>query len=177
MVHSQYHIAQLNISRLLAPLEAPEMKEFVDFLEPVNKFAEESPGFVWRMKGENGEASSLLASPFEDPMIVTNLTVWADIPSLQAFVYKSVHRYFLQNRRQWFSRVDGSQVVMWWIPAGTIPTLDEAKRKLEQLETSGSRPDAFTLQQAFDAHGAPMTVPRLFRHDAAADQPTPPSQQ
>jgi hypothetical protein len=99
MVGGQYHIAQLNISRLLAPLEAQEMKEFVDFLEPVNKFAEESPGFVWRMAGENGEASSLLASPFEDPMIVTNLTVWIDIPSLQAFVYKSVHRYFLQNRR------------------------------------------------------------------------------
>jgi hypothetical protein len=155
----------LNISRLLAPLTALEMKEFVDFLEPVNKFAEESPGFVWRMKGENGEASSLLASPFEDPMIVTNLTVWLDIPSLQSFVYKSVHRYFLQNRRQWFARVDGSQFVLWWVLPGAIPTLDEAKSRLEQLEASGPGPEAFTLQQAFDSSGAPMAVPRLFRHE------------
>jgi hypothetical protein len=163
---SQYNIAQLNISRLLAPLDAPAMKEFVDFLEPVNRFAEESPGFVWRMRGENGEASSLLATPFDDPMIVTNLTVWADIPSLQAFVYKSVHRYFLQNRRQWFARVTGPQVVMWWVRPGVVPTLAEAKEKLELLEASGPRPSAFTLQQAFDPSGNPMVVPGLFRHES-----------
>ena len=148
---------------------SPEMKEFVDFLEPVNKFAEESPGFVWRMKGENGQASSLLASPFEDPMIVTNLTVWLDIPSLQSFVYKSVHRYFLQNRRQWFARVDGSQVVMWWVIPGTVPTLSEAKEKLETLGASGPCPSAFTPQQAFDPSGSPMLVPRLFHHEGESE--------
>lgn len=163
---ADHHIAQLNISRLLASLDTPEMKEFVDFLEPVNKFAEESPGFVWRMKGENGEASSLLASPFDDPMIVTNLTVWADIPSLQAFVYKSVHRYFLQNRRQWFARVATNQFVMWWVSPGVIPTLTDAKDRLQRLEAEGPSPEAFTLQQAFDARGKPIEVPRLFRHEA-----------
>jgi hypothetical protein len=167
MVVNQHHIAQLNISRLNAPLDAPEMKEFVDFLEPVNKFAEESPGFVWRMKGENGEASSLMASPFDDPMIVTNLTVWTDIPSLQAFVYKSVHRYFLQGRRQWFARVDGSQVVMWWVRPGVIPTITDAKARLDRLDREGPSLDGFTLQKAFDPSGAPMEIPRLFRHDDA----------
>lgn len=166
MVVGQHHIAQLNISRLNAPLDSPEMKEFVDFLEPVNRFAEESPGFVWRMKGENGEASSLMASPFDDPMIVTNLTVWADIPSLQAFVYRSVHRYFLQSRRQWFARVDGSQVVMWWVEPGTFPTLADAKARLERLDRNGPSPSGFTFQKAFDRDGAPMEVPRPFRHDS-----------
>jgi hypothetical protein len=165
MVVGQHHIAQLNISRLAAPLDAPQMKEFVDFLEPVNKFAEESPGFVWRMKGQNGEASSLMASPFDDPMIVTNLTVWADIPSLQGFVYKSVHRYFLQSRKQWFARVDSSQVVMWWVAPGTIPTLADAKARLERLDRDGPTPSGFTFQKAFDPNGQPMDVPRLFRHE------------
>jgi hypothetical protein len=165
MVVDQYHIAQLNISRLSAPLDSPQMKEFVDFLEPVNKFAEESPGFIWRMKGDNGEASSLMASPFSDPMIVTNLTVWADIPSLQAFVYQSVHRYFLQSRRQWFDRVEGGQVVMWWVPRGEIPTLEDAKVRLERLDRDGPTPSGFTFHKAFAADGLPMTVPRLFRHE------------
>jgi hypothetical protein len=165
MSEIRHHIAQLNISRLAAPLDAPSMKEFVDFLEPVNKFAEESPGFVWRMKGENGEASSLMASPFDDPMIVTNLTVWKDISSLQAFVYKSVHRYFLQSRRQWFARVDSSQLVMWWVPIGTIPTLQEAKEKLAQLDANGPSAEAFTFQNAFDPAGSTLVVPRQFRHE------------
>jgi hypothetical protein len=164
----QYHIAQLNISRLNAPLDAPEMKEFVDFLEPVNKFAEESPGFIWRMKGENGEASSLMVSPFDDPMIVTNLTVWADIHSLQSFVYKSVHRYFLQSRRQWFARVEGSQVVMWWVQPGMIPTLADAKTRLELLDIHGPSATGFTFRKAFDPNGVPMELPGLFRHEDAA---------
>ena len=99
-------------------------------------------------------------------MIVTNLTVWADIPSLQAFVYRSVHRYFLQNRRQWFARVETSQFVMWWVSPGVIPTLAEAKDRLQRLEAEGPSPEAFTLQQAFDARGKPIEVPRLFRHEA-----------
>ena len=165
MSEQRHHIAQLNISRLAAPLDAPSMKEFVDFLEPVNKFAEESSGFVWRMKGENGEASSLMASPFEDPMIVTNLTVWTDIPSLQAFVYKSVHRYFLQNRKQWFSRVESNQLVMWWVPPGTIPTLQEAKEKLAQLDANGPSAEAFTFQNAFDPAGSTLVVPRQSKHE------------
>lgn len=160
-----HHIAQLNISRLAAPLAAPQMKEFVDFLEPVNKFAEESPGFIWRMKGENGEASSLLASPFADPLIVTNLTVWRDIPSLQAFVYKSVHRYFLQSRRKWFQRVDGSQVVLWWVAPGEMPELPDAKRRLEELDARGPGPHGFSLARPFDPDGRPMTVPGLYRHE------------
>jgi hypothetical protein len=162
MVH---HIAQLNISRLAAPLDAPEMKEFVDFLEPVNKFAEESPGFVWRMKGENGEASSLLASPFPDPLIVTNLTVWVDIPALQGFVYKSVHRYFLQSRRKWFQRVDGNQVVLWWIAPGGVPDLHDAKRRLEALDAHGPSPDGFTLRHAFDPNGVQTIIQGTYRHD------------
>jgi hypothetical protein len=148
---TQFQLAQFNISRLKAPLEAREMKEFVDFLEPVNRFAEECPGFVWRMKGENGEASSLLSPAFDDPMIVTNLTVWENMDALKAFVHFSVHRYFVQNRRSWFERVDGPQVVIWWIEKERIPTLQEAKAKLELLASRGPSPDGFTFAQPFDA--------------------------
>ena len=140
----------------VAPLDAPLMKEFVDFLDPVNRFADESPGFVWRMQGKGGQASSYLPSPFADPLMITNLTVWADLDALRGFTYQTVHRYFLQSRRKWFDRVDGHQLVLWWIPAGEIPTLAEAKRRLELLEGYGPSAEAFTLQAAFDAAGGPL---------------------
>jgi hypothetical protein len=129
------------------------MKEFVDFLEPVNKFADESPGFIWRMKGEDGQASSFLSSPFEDPMIVTNLTVWSDVTSLRAFVYNSVHRYFLQSRKNWFEKVTSPQVVLWWTRAGQLPDLAMAKEKLNLLTEAGPGPTAFTFQTQFDPFG------------------------
>jgi hypothetical protein len=151
-----HHLAQLNIARLVAPLDSPPLKEFVDFLDPVNRFAEESPGFVWRLVGEDGQSSSYLPPAFADPLTIVNMSVWQDLASLQQFIYQTVHRYFLQSRRKWFEKLDGPSTVLWWIPAGQLPTLDEAKEKLRLLEARGPTPDAFSLTVAFDAGGAPL---------------------
>ncbi len=157
-----FHIAEFNISRLKAPLDSPVLKEFVDFLDPVNAFAEQSPGFVWRLTSADGQAASYLPSPYEDAMMITNLTVWTDLESLRTFAYQTVHRSFLQSRRKWFSRFVGHPLVMWWVPAGHLPTLDEAKDKLHLLDERGSSDVAFTFQAPFDQRGQPIPrAPRL----------------
>lgn len=149
-------LAQFNITRLKAPLDAPETKEFTDFLAPVNRFAEESPGFVWRFTGPEGLPSSYLESVYNDPMIVVNMSVWTDIDSLKEFVYKSVHVYFLRNRKKWLESASSTPMVLWWVPKGHIPTAQEGKEKLDQLEACGPTADAFTFQVAFDSNGNPL---------------------
>jgi hypothetical protein len=151
-----FWIAEFNISRLKAPLDSPEMKEFVDFLAPVNRFGEESPGFVWRLASPDGQASSYLPPVYEDTMIVTNLTVWEDIESLKSFVYQTVHTYFLRSRKKWFEQVAENQVVLWWVRRGHIPSVEEAKEKLRCLQENGPTLDAFTFQKAFDSQGKPL---------------------
>jgi hypothetical protein len=156
MTGATHHLAQLNISKLKAPLDDASMGEFVAFLDPVNAYAEASPGFVWRLKADGGLPSSYLASPFADPMTISNLTVWTDLESLRVFAYETVHRYFLQSRRKWFERPQGRQVVLWWLPEGHLPTLDGAVQKLQFLEETGPTPAAFTFQDAFDSFGHPI---------------------
>lgn len=153
MSTANFHIAEYNIARLNAPLDSPSMKEFVDFLAPVNTFAEQSPGFVWRLIAPDGQSSTYLPPAYEDPMIVTNFTVWKDIESLKNFVYQTVHTYFLRSRKKWFKQVAEYQTVLWWIPAGYIPTIEEAKEKLIHLQEHGATPTAFTFQALFDENG------------------------
>lgn len=153
MGNDKFWIAEFNISRLKAPLDSPVMKEFVDFLSPVNSFAEESPGYVWRLAAPDGQAASYLPPVYEDEMIVTNLTVWEDIEALKNFVYQTVHTYFLRSRRKWFEQAAHVQVVLWWIPRGHIPTVEEGKEKLRCLQELGPTAEAFTFQRAFDSQG------------------------
>lgn len=148
-----HYLAQFNIAQLKAPLDSPQLEEFVAFLEPVNHYAEQSPGFLWRLTGEEGQSSTYLASPYDDDRIVPNLTVWRDIESLFQFTYHTVHAYFLKNRAQWFDRPEGPHLVMWWIPEGHLPDLYEAKAKLDQLAASGPSPDAFDTRNLYDAKG------------------------
>ncbi len=159
MPDPQFHLAQFNVSRLLAPLDSPQLQEFVAFLGPVNAYAERSPGFVWRLSAPDGLSSSYLPSPFADPMMITNLTVWTDIDSLRSFAFQTVHKYFLQSRRSWFERLASRSLVLWWLPAGQIPTLDEAMAKLNLLDELGPTRDAFTFQDAFDSAGNPVPTP------------------
>lgn len=161
MIDPVFHLAQFNISRLSAPLDDASMKEFVDFLDPVNTYAEQSSGFVWRLTAADGQAASYLPPAYADPMMITNLTVWTDLESLRVFAYETVHRYFLQSRRKWFDRVEGKQVVLWWVPAGHVPTLDEAKEALRHLEDHGPTAEAFTFHEVFDPSGRP--APRESR--------------
>lgn len=148
-----YHLAQANIARFKARLDDPIMKEFVDFLEPVNRFAEESKGFIWRLKDEQGRPASYIESPFKDEMMAVNISVWKNLDSLRDFVYGTVHSYFLRNKKKWFDLKGPSQFVLWWMPEGTLPTLEMAKEKLELLEKNEPSPEAFSMATLYDPNG------------------------
>jgi hypothetical protein len=142
-----YHIAQLNIALMRAPLDSPIMADFVAWLEPVNAIADSASGFVWRLKTESGDATAL--RPFDDDSILVNMSVWKSIEDLYHYVYKSDHAQVFRRRKAWFELMEQSSMVLWWIPAGHVPTVDEAKVKLELLRKNGPTPQAFTFKQQF----------------------------
>jgi len=143
------HLAQLNIAKAKYSLEAPEIKEFVDNLEPVNKLAESSSGFIWRLQDESGDATSITA--FSDPDIIVNMSVWDSIESLKNFMFRTHHRDFLRRKKEWFHQIPDDSYVLWWVPKNHIPTLQEAVEKLEFLRRNGDTPYAFTFKSNFSA--------------------------
>src|SRR6185503_11343278 len=130
-----YHLAQINIARMLAPIDDPIMAEFVAQLGPVNALADSSLGFVWGLQTESGDATSLKV--YDDEMIIINLTVWESVEALREFVYKGAHHGVLRDRKRWFEKFDGPYTTLWWIPAGHLPDTDEAKARLEHLREHG----------------------------------------
>ena len=147
-------LAQLNIARLRAPLDAPETKEFADFIDPINKLAEESPGFVWRLTGNFGESSARLDTPFGDHMLLVNLSVWEGLEPLKTFSYQTVHSYFVRNRSKWFERLGHPYLALWWVPEGHQPPAAEAKERLDHLIANGPSPQAFTFASPFGSEVA-----------------------
>jgi Domain of unknown function (DUF3291) len=144
-----HHLAQINIARMRAPLTDPIMKGFVDQLVDVNRAAEASPGFVWRLKSDEGDATNIRA--YEDELILVNMSVWESIESLREFTYRSQHAGVFRDRLQWFERSTLAQLALWWIPLGHIPTVDEGKRRLTLIKELGPTPEAFTFKQSFVA--------------------------
>ena len=147
------HLAQYNIIKLKAELNAPMIKEFKDFLAPVNLLAEESRGFIWRLKDERGESATDIETPYEDKLIFVNMSVWESYESLKEYTYKTVHSYFLKSRKKWSSEMEGHKAVMWYIDKGHIPSLPEAKEKLDVLNQNGSSPEAFSMTEVYDEFG------------------------
>jgi hypothetical protein len=143
------HLAQLNIARLLAPLDDPRIADFVDNLEPINALAEASPGYVWRLQDEHGDATSIKA--FDDELVILNLTVWASLEALADFVFRTHHRDFLRRRREWFEGAVEPTTCLWWIEEGTLPEVPDAIRRLEHLRAHGPTPTAFTFRHRFEA--------------------------
>ena len=144
-----HHLAQVNVGTLRAPLDGSELAGFVAQLEPINALADQSPGFVWRLQTEDGDATSI--RPFEDERIMVNLSVWESLETLRAFVYASRHLEVMRHRRQWFHRMADPYLALWWLPAGTIPTVAEARKRLELLARNGPGPGAFTFRAPFPA--------------------------
>lgn len=142
-----YQIAQINIARMLAPLDDPVMADFVAQLPPVNALAEQSPGFVWRLQSEDGDATSIRV--YDDEMIIINLTVWENVESLREFVYKGAHHTVLRDRKRWFEKFEGPYYALWWIPAGQVPSAEEGKARLEYLRKEGDTPHAFSFRHLF----------------------------
>jgi hypothetical protein len=155
MAPSGHHLAQLNIGRLAAPLDSAQLADFVNGLEPVNALAESSPGFVWRLKDEDSDNATSFTI-YGDPTVIVNLSVWADHQSLWDFVYDEGHRSFLRRRREFFDRMAEAFTVLWWIPAGTVPTVAEAQDRLDHLREHGPTERAFGLKDShFTAPLAP----------------------
>jgi hypothetical protein len=137
-VGTTHQLAQLNIASMREPLDSPVMAEFVANLDRINAIADASPGFVWRMKDDPP------VNPFGPTMLV-NLSVWQDVRTLSDYVHKSAHTDIMRRRREWFARQEEASMVLWWIPAGHIPTVEEAAQRLSLLRTQGSTADAFTF--------------------------------
>jgi len=142
-----HHLAQVNVATLRAPLDGPELAGFVAQLEPLNALADQSPGFVWRLQTEEGDATAI--RPFEDDRVIVNLSVWASLEALRTFVYATRHLDVMRHRRAWFHRMPDPYLALWWLPAGTIPTVTEARERLELLAANGPTADAFTFRASF----------------------------
>jgi hypothetical protein len=146
---SRYQLAQMNIATLKSPLDSPELKDFVDNLDLVNGIAEASEGFIWRLKGEGNDATAL--RPFGEDVIV-NMSVWRDVEALRQFAYGNAkHVEILKRKREWFTRMKDSYMVLWWVPAGHQPTVEEAAQRLELLRQKGPTAEAFHFGEAFSA--------------------------
>ena len=143
---STFHLAQLNIAVAKAPLTSPLMADFVNNLDRINALAERAPGFVWRLKDDAGDATAI--RPFDENTLV-NMSVWRDLDALKHYVYSSAHVDFVRRRREWFQLPQAVSVVLWWVPAGHLPDVDEAVVKLQQLREHGPTVDAFTFTQLF----------------------------
>ena len=144
---SRFHLAQVNIGRIRAPLEDPLMDGFRSQLDTINALADRSPGFVWRLQTEAGNAMAIRA--FADERMAINLSAWESFEALQQFVYRSAHAGPLRDRQQWFEPIEGPILALWWIPAGHVPSVAEALERLERLKEHGPSPDAFTFRKSF----------------------------
>lgn len=143
-----HHLAQLNIARAVAPLDDPRMADFIAQIDRINSLAERSPGFVWRLTTADGKSSSYVRS-FEDERMLVNLSVWESPDALKDFVFKAEHAHVMKDRRKWFEASDLPYLVLWWIPAGHVPTVAEAMSRLRALDENGPSGDAFDFKQVF----------------------------
>ena len=143
---ADYQLAQLNIATMLAPIDSPQLKDFVDNLDQINSLAEEAPGFVWRLQSDAGDATAF--RPLGDDVLV-NMSVWDSLESLHHYVYNSDHAKIMSRRREWFERIKEAYSVLWWIPRNEIPSLEQAKDKLELLRSNGPTEAAFTFKRNF----------------------------
>jgi hypothetical protein len=148
----RFHIAQANVAHMRAPLEDPIMEGFRSQLDRINAIADLSPGFVWRLQTADGNATAIRA--YDDERILFNMSVWESVEALHQYVYRSDHVGPLRRRRDWFLPYQGPALVLWWILAGHVPTIYEAKERLRWLEERGPTPEAFTFRQAFPPPGS-----------------------
>lgn len=174
---TRFRLAQVNIGRFRAPLDSPIMAGFRAQLDPINALADQSPGFVWRLQTEDGNATAIRPYAADDLMAI-NMSVWESVAALQQFVYRSAHVGTLRDRSLWFEPAEGPILALWWIPVGHIPTVAEAVERLEHLKQHGPSPYAFTFRTPFpapDETGGAETLDAAFCDWAAHD--TPPQSQ
>ncbi|MDH3752946.1 MAG: DUF3291 domain-containing protein [Acidimicrobiia bacterium] len=145
---ARWQLAQFNVARLLVPIDHPQVADFVDNLDRVNELAEATPGFVWRLQSDSGNATDIEVE--DDEMMIVNMSVWADPESLFDFTYRTSHAEIMRRRAEWFEARVEMHLVLWWVPAGHEPSLDEALDRLGKLRANGPTSEAFTLRDRFD---------------------------
>jgi hypothetical protein len=143
-----FHIAQVNIARMKAQLDDPIMAGFAARLDEINALADSSPGFVWRLQTPNGNATYL--RPYDDDRILFNMSVWSTSDALRHYVYRTAHAEMVRQRNEWFDKISAVYVALWWVPAGHIPGVQEAKKRLAHLEAHGPTQFSFTFRSVFD---------------------------
>ncbi|NJB70451.1 hypothetical protein GGR42_000913 [Saonia flava] len=151
-----HHLAQVNIAKMLVPLDSPIMADFVNNLDRINAIADQSEGFVWRMTGEEDNATAI--SVFEDKFLIINLSVWESLDTLFKYVYKSDHIEIFKRKKEWFSKISEMHMAFWYIEEGVVPTSKDAKERLLYLNQHGETPYAFTFKNKF-------TVEELLRYN------------
>jgi hypothetical protein len=133
---------------MIAPLEDPSMEGFVSRLEEINQLADTAPGFVWRLQSDSGSATYV--RPYEDDRILVNLSVWATIDDLRHYVFETAHGEVMRNRRAWFEKMSEAYSALWWVPVGEIPSVEQAKDRLESLRNNGPTAHAFTFKSVYE---------------------------
>ena len=143
-----HHLAQVNIGRIVGPLDTEVMAEFVAQLDEINALAERSPGFVWRLKDATG------VQAYDDPLVLVNMSAWESVEALRQYVYKSAHASVLRDRAKWFEKPAQAHMALWWIEAGHVPSVEEARVRLEHRQEWGDSPVAFSFGKIFSAPAA-----------------------
>ena len=142
-------LAQINIGRLVAPLNDPRVAGFVNQLVPINELAERSPGFVWRLQSDKGNATDLAYN--DDPTMIVNMSVWESIEHLKQFTYQTQHLQVFRDRRKWFQKMDKPHYCLWWVPVGHLPTIAEGRERLEHYQRHGSTAESFWFNEPYPA--------------------------
>ncbi len=141
-----YQLAQINIAKLLKPIDDPQIADFVNQLDEINAVAEKSNGFIWRLKDDvTNDATNI--NPFNDPNMIVNMSVWKDVASLKDYVYNSDHVKVFVRRKEWFEKPTKAHMALWWIEKGKFPSVEEGKRRIEYLQQHGNSKYAFTFQK------------------------------
>jgi hypothetical protein len=144
-----YHIAQVNMGRIKAPLDDPLMAGFTGRLNEINALADRSPGFIWRLQTDAGNATYF--RPYEeDDRILLNMSVWETIDAVKHYVYRTAHTELLRQREAWFEKFSGAYVALWWVPVGHVPGIDEAKKRIAYIDAHGPTQFAFNFKKTFD---------------------------
>lgn len=154
-----FHLAQINVGRLLQPVDHPQIADFKNNLDRINALADGMPGFVWRLVGEGNNATDLQPKA-DDPLFAVNMSVWTDMDALAGFVYRSAHRDIMRRRREWFEAMAVYQT-LWWVPVGHTPSVEEGLAKLQILERLGPSPAAFTFKTPYPAPDGRPAIPVL----------------
>lgn len=156
---TNFHLAQINVGRLLQPVDHPQIADFKNNLDRINALADGLPGFVWRLVGEGNNATDIQPKP-GDPLFAMNMSVWTDMDALAGFVYRSAHRDIMRRRREWFEAMAVYQT-LWWVPAGHTPTIAEGMAKLAEFERLGPTAAAFSFKTPFPAPDGQPAIPVL----------------